>query len=183
MQSSRLLACNFTKNELLHKSFQGFFLDYQNILFPEQLFMGHSWQRVSNTAYVLKNPLYCLPTFFKFCPTPLSVASNFQPPAIFHVLFLWLNGWPCRIWCVISLNPIQDGHFRGCLRIGGEAKRAPVPLICHIYPTMLKLDTVIPYLKKIQKIYQSLDTPLDFWWHQHFFVRNQQILLYQEIQI
>ena len=28
------------------------------------------------------------------------------------------------------------------------------------YPTMMKLDTVIPYLKKIQKIYESRDTPL-----------------------
>ena len=41
LYSSRLLACNFTKNELLHKLFQGFFLNYQNIFFPEQLFMGH----------------------------------------------------------------------------------------------------------------------------------------------
>ena len=28
------------------------------------------------------------------------------------------------------------------------------------YPTMMKLDTVIPYLKKIQKIFESRDTPL-----------------------
>ena len=34
--------------------------------------------------------------------------------------------------------------------------------ICHTYPTMMKLGTVIPYLKKIQKIYESRDTPLEF---------------------
>ena len=39
----------------------------------------------------------------------------------------------------------------------GEAKRAPVPKICHTYPTMIKFSTVIPYLKKIQKIYNSRD--------------------------
>ena len=49
------------------------------------------------------------------------------------------------------LNPIQDGLFRGCLRMEG-AKRPPVPKICHTYPTMMKLGTVIPCLKKIQKI-------------------------------
>ena len=31
--------------------------------------------------------------------------------------------------------------------------------ICHTYPTTMKLGTVIPYPKKIQKIYESRDTP------------------------
>ena len=44
----------------------------------------------------------------------------------------------------------------------GAAKRAPHPKICHTYPTMMKLGTVIPYPKKIQKIYESRDTPLEF---------------------
>ena len=44
----------------------------------------------------------------------------------------------------------------------GGAKRPPLPKICHIYPTMIKLGTVIPYLEKIQKIYESRDTPLEF---------------------
>ena len=59
------------------------------------------------------------------------------------------------------LNPIQDGLFRGCLRMEG-AKRPPLPKICHTYPTMMKLGTVIPYPKKIQKIYESRDKPLEF---------------------
>ena len=41
-------------------------------------------------------------------------------------------------------------------------KKAPLPKICHTYPTMMKLVTVIPYLKEIQKIYESRDTPLEF---------------------
>ena len=57
------------------------------------------------------------------------------------------------------------------------------PKICHTYPTMTKLGTVIPYLKQIQNIYESRDTPLEFCWHQQFISGNQQIWLYQEIQI
>ena len=48
--------------------------------------------------------------------------------------------------------------------------------ICHTYPTTMKRGTVIPYPKKIQKIYESRDTP------RHFFTGNQQFSLYQEIQ-
>ena len=51
------------------------------------------------------------------------------------------------------------------------------------YPTMMKLDTVVPYLRKIQKKYESCDTLLEFCWNQHFFSGNRQILQYQEIQI
>ena len=62
----------------------------------------------------------------------------------------------------IEINSIQDGHFRGCSRMGRGAKRPPLPKICHTYPTMMKLGIVIPYLKKTQKIYESRDTPPDF---------------------
>ena len=44
----------------------------------------------------------------------------------------------------------------------------PLPKICHRYPTMIKLGTVTPYLKRIQKIYESRDTAPGFCWHQHF---------------
>ena len=65
----------------------------------------------------------------------------------------------------------------------GGAKRPPLPKICDTYPTMMKLDTVTPYLEKIQKIYESRDTLSEFCRHQHFFTGNQQILLSQEIYI
>ena len=42
----------------------------------------------------------------------------------------------------------------------GWAKPPPLPKIFHIYPAMMKLGTVIPYLKKIQRIYESRDTHL-----------------------
>ena len=59
-------------------------------------------------------------------------------------------------------NPIQDGLFRGCSRIGGGGKKAPLPKICRTFPTMMKLSTVIPYLKKFQKLYESHNTLLGF---------------------
>ena len=86
----------------------------------------------------------------------------------------WLSDfWPYLGWALSGL--LTDG--------GPKRPLPPLPKICHTYPSMVKLGTVIPYLKKIQKIYKSCDTPPEFYWHQYFFNGNQQILLYQEIQI
>ena len=52
-------------------------------------------------------------------------------------------------WCIVNL--IQDWLFWCCPRIGEGQKDLPLPKICHTYPKMIKLGTVIPYLKKIQK--------------------------------
>ena len=61
----------------------------------------------------------------------------------------------------LSINPIQDGLFLGLLTDGGGKKAPPaLPKICCTYPTMMKLGIVIPYLKEIQKLYGSRDTPL-----------------------
>ena len=74
-------------------------------------------------------------------------------------------------------------NISGLLTDGEGLFGPPLPKICHTYPAMMKLGTVIPYLRKTQKIYKSRDTSLEFCWHQHFFTRNQQILLHQEIQV
>ena len=73
------------------------------------------------------------------------------------------------------------GIFRAAHGCGGQ--KDPPSLESITYPTTMKLGTVMPYLKKTQKIYESRDTPPEFCWHQHLFTRNQQSLLYQEIQI
>ena len=73
--------------------------------------------------------------------------------------------------------------FFGAAHGWGGGKKAPLSKICHKYPTMIKFGTIIPYLKKFQKIYESRDTTLEVWWHQEFFTGNQQILLYQEIHV
>ena len=86
-----------------------------------------------------------------------------------------------------DINPIQDELFRGCSWMWGAFLLPPPPpplrKIRHTNPTMMKLGTVIPYLRKIQKMYKSRDTPLGFCWHQHFFTGDYQILLHQEIYI
>ena len=66
---------------------------------------------------------------------------------------------------------------------GGGDKKPPLPKICRTHPAMMKLGTLISYLKKIQKIYKSRDTPLEFSWNQRFFTGDQQVLLYQQIQL
>ena len=59
----------------------------------------------------------------------------------------------------------------------------PLTKIKYAYLTMMKLGTAILYPKKIQEIFKSRDTPLEFCLYQHFFTGNQQLLLYQEMQI
>ena len=82
---------------------------------------------------------------------------------------------------IFSVNHIQVGSFRCCSRI--SVQKCPLPKICHTYPKMIKLSTVKLYLTIIQNLYKSRDTPIKFCWHQYFFTKNQQLLLYQEIQI
>ena len=60
--------------------------------------------------------------------------------------------FPTKIF-VKYVNPIQDGPFRGCSRMRGKegAKSTPFSQICFTYAIIMKLGTVISYLKKIQK--------------------------------
>ena len=100
--------------------------------------------------------------------------------------FWWHNWNDDNLWTwiklyVVKLTLFRIGIFGAAHRWG--AKRPPLPKIWHTYPTMMNLGTVIPYLKKNQKIYQSRDTHPEFCWHKHFFSGNQHILLYQEIQV
>ena len=71
----------------------------------------------------------------------------------FNILFL-----PQKI-SVNILTLFRMGIFGVAHGWGGGV---PLPKICHTYPTVMKLGTVIPYLKKIQKIYESRDTPSEF---------------------
>ena len=45
------------------------------------------------------------------------------------------------------------GAGHECVGGGGERQKGPRPKICDTYPEMMKLGTVIPHLKKIQKMY------------------------------
>ena len=81
-----------------------------------------------------------------------------------------------------SNGPIQDRSCWGRSRMMGGAESAKRPSLKSVtYILQWWNFAVIPYLKKIQKMYKSRNTPLHFCWHQHFFTRNQQVLLYREI--
>ena len=81
--------------------------------------------------------------------------------------YIWTYKLVLPSWCLVGIaadddfiNPIQHGPFWSCSWMGGGGKKP--------YPTMMKLGTVIPYLRKTQKIYESCDTPLELCWYQHF---------------
>ena len=76
-----------------------------------------------------------------------------------------------------TFNPIYNGPLSGLLTEGG-AKRLPTLKSVTYFPSMMTLGTVTIYLKKIKKIYKSRDTRLEFCRYQHFFIGNQQLLLY-----
>ena len=59
------------------------------------------------------------------------------------------------------LNLIQDVSFIGCSQMKG-AKKLPPPLKSVTHPTMMELDTTIPYLTKIHSISESRDRTLEF---------------------
>ena len=83
----------------------------------------------------------------------------------------------------ICLTLFRMGFFGAAHGWGGGVQKGPPSLKSVTHPTIMKLGAVIPYPKKIKKIYESRDTPLEFCRHQHFFIGNQKILQYQEIQI
>ena len=60
-----------------------------------------------------------------------------------------------------ALTLFRMGFFGAAHKWGGPF--CPLlPKIRHTYPAMMKLGTVIPYLWKIQKMYKSRDTSLEF---------------------
>ena len=59
------------------------------------------------------------------------------------------------------INNIQDGQ--AAHRWGEDKKTPPTSEILHTYLTVIKLDTVITYLKKIKKIYESRLKPLELY--------------------
>ena len=79
----------------------------------------------------------------------------------------------------ILLNLLRIGIFdaaQGCVEQKGS-----LPKICHTYLTVMKLGTVIPYLKKTQKRYESRDTPLDLCWNQLFYCKVANFAISEKI--
>ena len=146
-------------------------------------------QIIDNTFYWLAIKIY-RPEFIN-CRLIKNVSN------VFFILWYIFRIIPCLLAAIegliilVKYRYLQSSYQLTLFRmyIFGAAhgwdggKKAPLPKISHTHPTMMKLCTVMPYLRKIQKICESCDTHPHFCWHQHFFTGNQQILLYQEIQI
>ena len=110
---------------------------------------------VNNYLHVLK----CVPSCYKTAKLCDKAVNTYPSTTQFVTAH-----YETQEMCNPAVNPVEDGLFWGCSRIGGEGrgKKASLPKICHTYPTMMKLGTVIPYPKKILKIYESRDTPISF---------------------
>ena len=118
----------------------------------------------------LKNILY-LSSFIHYLCCYYRIRNKQEKWCIFCKKFdvwIWTRDWiiyrdqketKSQKFCLnnLSFNPIQHGLFLGCSQTGGRrgGKKAHF-LKSATHPTMIKLGTVIPYLKKIQKIYAGL---------------------------
>ena len=159
--SSTFLVSNFTKTELLYKSFQGFFLGYQFTLLPVHslwLIVGRGFL----TPFILWRVRYIpYPSFWKFCPTPLSCRLQPSPPPIF---LTWLNWWLCHILCVILLNNSMDLYVS---TLGTLIPEGP----CHVfYATRLFYFTRLLYSVKFTKIWHiSLFVGTLIWYHTNLY--------------
>ena len=111
-----------------------------------------------------KNTWYCykrnIVPFFSICLATHRMLKNCHKQILLQNTKLWLSEW-CQtqnFFGVIPFTLFRMGIF-GAAHGWEGPKRPPLPKICHTYPTVMKLGTVIPYLKKIWKIYESRGTP------------------------
>ena len=65
-----------------------------------------------------------------------------------------------RVRLATLLTLFRMGIFGLLTDGGGRGKKAPLSKICHTYPTMMKLGTVIPYLKDIKHYMNHVTHPL-----------------------
>ena len=115
---------------------------------------------------------FCLISFILIFKNRLCRVSNFSTCS-----FSWCDNrylhrvsesiYNLMIFCnILFFCSYSERDFLGLLTDGGRgSQNRPLPKFCHTYPTVIKLGTVISYLKKIQKTYKSCDTPNKFCSH------------------
>ena len=124
----------------------------------------HSAERIIGPSFLFPSPLLDIPPFFRNMQPlyPLLLIPTLGKSAFSGRLKID-NIKPCKPItyrnCVSW--PYSGWVFSGPLTDMGGGGRQKAPKICHIYPTMMKLGSVIPYLKNIQQLYESRDTPLE----------------------
>ena len=83
---------------------------------------------------------------------------------------------------VVILTLFRMGLF-GSAHRWLRLKRIYLDKICLTHPAITKLGRVTLYLKKIKKSYKSRHTLFELCWYHYFSTGNQQLLLFQKIQI
>ena len=146
-------------------------------------------QIIDNTFYWLAIEIYR--------PESINCRLIKNVSKVFFILYYIFRIIPCLLAAIegliilVKYRYLQSSYQLTLFRMyifgaahGWEGgKKAPLPKISYTHPTMMKLYTVMAYLRKNQKICESCDTQPHFCWHQYFFTGNQQILLYQEMHI
>ena len=139
------------------------FIDFKYIKVLEIL---SSWRLGSADAWPASNKMLCM-ICYMLCCTHLH--DRYDKSDFFFSDFISLlscfRGISAKLSKQYYLKLFAKYIFSAAL--GSGCRNAPSPLlkICHTYPKMIKLSTVIPYLTKIQNIYKSRDTA-KFCWHQ-----------------
>ena len=66
----------------------------------------------------------------------------------------------------LTLTPFRKDLLGSLHELGGRGGVAEIPSLpkmCYAYSTTMELGTAIPYIKKIQRIYESHDTHFNFY--------------------
>ena len=130
----------------------------------------HATSRVLNTFTLIFTHFWCSTTIMLAWTLPLNQIiaiiafdSYLHSLTLFRMAFLGAaHGWGAKV----------------------GAKRSLVSKICHTYPTLMKLGTVISYLRKMQKkSINHVTHPLSSADIRIFSLKISNFLVYQEIQV
>ena len=97
--------------------------------------------------------------------SPLSNSPSFSASVSKHLEKIMIFPIHAKVFFQLSLfrmGVFQTVHEWGWQKIGEGGQKGNLSLKPDTYPTMMKLATVLLDLKKIQKIYKSCDTLLEF---------------------
>ena len=103
---------------------------------------------------------YCFRLLLLLGPLPYLILQVFQ--RLYRNIIFPIHAKVFFQLSLFRMGVFQTVHEWGWQKIGEGGQKGNPSLKPDTYPTMMKLATVLLYLKKIQKIYKSCDTLLEF---------------------